>query len=142
MILSGSADSEVEDAKGKTLGYDQDGQLHFEIAGGVPVCPMGDALFSEREFYVLPDGDYQVNIYGKGNGGYNWQTLNQDTMCAIDTETNTGSRDVITIAKIMPSESGVSLGLETSDSNKLCSVSISRMYRLAQVQMPLKGSLE
>ena len=138
MILFGSADSGIEDSEGNVLGYDQDGRLRFEIAGGVPICPMGDALFSEREFYVLPDGDYQVNIYGKGDGIYNWQSHNQDTMFAIqDTEVHEETQDTVTITRMIPSpsltdtlgleEGGSSLTFETSDSNKMFSVTINKM---------------
>ncbi|MBW1839419.1 MAG: hypothetical protein JRI49_05725, partial [Deltaproteobacteria bacterium] len=136
MILFGSADSGIEDSEGNTLGYDQDGRLHFEIAGGVPVTPMGDALFSERELYVLPaEGDYQVNIYGKEDGEYSWQTLSEDTLFAIeDAETHAGTYDTATLSTMMPDqidsppeEGDRSLTFETSDSGKQYSVTITRM---------------
>jgi len=147
MILSGSADSGIEDGEGNTLGYDQDGSLRFEIAGGVPVCPMGNGLFSEREFYVLPDGDYQVNIYGKGEGMYNWQSHDQDTMLAIqDAETHEGTQDTVTITTMIPSrsmtytleleEGGNSLTFETSDRNKQYSVTITKMI----AAQPISGT--
>jgi hypothetical protein len=84
MILSGSADSGIVAADGDRLGYDAGGKLHFEIADGLPISPMGGGSFRDQEFYLLPDGTYEIELYGNQEDGfYNWQCLNKNTLVAL-----------------------------------------------------------
>lgn len=120
MILSGSAYGGIEDSDGNVLGYDRDGQLSFNIADGIPIVPMGDSLFSEQQAYILPNGDYQVNVYGKENGEYGWQCFFQETLFAIEgAGTSIGTTDTLSLGR-----GNSSLSLQTTDSEKHYSVKI------------------
>jgi len=99
MILSGAADCGVQESDGDRLGYDSTGELHFEIADGIPIVPASAGSFQENEFYWLRDGTYFVDLYGlKDKGTYDWLTLNGNTLFAVNSsELDKGEKDSVMI---------------------------------------------
>jgi len=98
MILSGAADGELQDAKGSRLGFDHAGVLHMEIAGGMPVTPMGGASFRAAEAYLAPVEDYTVHVYGREAGEYTWQSHGEWASFAVkDARTTAGIHDTLRV---------------------------------------------
>ena len=147
MILFGSADSGIVEDDGDRLGYDKSGKLHFEIANGIPLTPFGDGTFHDQEFYVLPDGDYNVEIYGlNDNGAYDWQCINRGSMMALHATSEKGDNDLLAIGR-----GNSDLRITTNAASKIVSLkmvksfekggrSLQRVFEILDLPLDMGGS--
>ncbi len=136
MILFGSADSCIVEKDGDRLGYDASGKLHFEIANGIPVVPVGRGTFHDQEFYVLPDGNYNVQVFGiKDEGYYDWQCINQGTMTAVHATSSKGGVDMLSMGR-----GNLDLRVATKENGKV--VSLKMVKSLTREQRPLQRVFE
>jgi hypothetical protein len=98
MIFTGSADGAVQDPGGRRLGFDHDGSLQMDIAGGMPVVPMGGTSFRDAEAYVVPDGEYSVHAHGNAEGNYTWQSHGKAASVAVrNAGTEAGAHDTLRV---------------------------------------------
>lgn len=98
MIFTGAVDGGVENPAGRRLGFDRVGGLQMDIAGGMPVVPMGGASFREAEAYRLPADDYVVHAHGREAGKYAWQSHGKNGSLALkDAATVPGTHDTLRV---------------------------------------------
>jgi hypothetical protein len=142
-LLAGSADVNVEDTEGNTMGYDNDGELLWEIEDAAPM-PAYSGEGDRAKSYYLPDGEYTYHISGTEDGAYNWSCINNGTSAfwIEEAEVKSGSDDTVHLAYEDDNPYRGWMTYQTSDDEKEYTASMvnnygprTRVYRIKGAEL-------
>jgi hypothetical protein len=136
-FIVGSATSQIEDEDGRSLGFDENGDLESEIPDAFPI-PGGQ----EVNGYALPFGNYTTYIRGQAPGTYNWSTFSknltsfsiQGAGVAADTE------DTINLNYEDANPLAGSMSFRTSDASKGYSSTLIKKFGKGQRVYSIKNA--
>jgi rhodanese-related sulfurtransferase len=123
----GTADAQVEDGEGATLGFSEEGPDAPTIENAMILPVFGEPDPETPPVFALPMGDYKINIRGTGSGNYSAYILGDSphAFAISDAEVSEGTRD--TIALQYGAEGRAMLSFSTSDVEKQYSLQIASL---------------
>jgi hypothetical protein len=136
-FIVGSATSQIEDEDGRSLGFNESGNLVTEIPNAIPI-PGGQ----EIKGFAMPYGNYTTTIRGQGPGTYNWSTFckNLTSFSIQDAGVASDTEDTVTLNYEEGNPLAGSMSYRTSDASKGYSSTIIKKFGQRQRVYSIKNA--